>query len=186
MRNNGSSGHTKIKQPGKGQEKKQYLNMSLNHYQFFCIDSKPVRKCSISKDSNLINHIFLGLKQKNKQTKLNKTKPNQTQTTEKIWVLRTSFLDRGCTNKICYQSCLSHKSNTGHMVSSFPVPHECELDFKKAEAHYYLGTLKTPGGNQKPLCQLTQLTAGLILRKISIFHSYWTPEELGRSEKYYN
>lgn len=39
------------------------------------------------------------------------------------------------------------------MIPCFPVPHECKLDFKKAEAHYYLYTLKTSGGDEKPLSQ---------------------------------
>lgn len=98
----------------------RYLNMSLNHYQYFCIDHKPVRRCSISKDSNLACHIFLGLKQTNKQTNQNKT-----QTTEKTWVLRTSFLDRGMHKQnflsIIFITEVQHWPNDSFLSSSLLV-----------------------------------------------------------------
>lgn len=40
------------------------------------------------------------------------------------------------------------------MIPCFPISYECKLDFKKAEAHCYLDSSKTPGGDQKPLCHL--------------------------------
>lgn len=76
---------------------------------------------------------------------------------------------------------LNHTNPTLVKLSSpphyFPLPQECRPDLK-ADVHCYLGTLQTSGGDQRPLCQLIQLTAGLILRKINIFNSYWAVEPL--------